>query len=101
MNTTEILIDEQKYECRLTAKKCVELERYFGKNPLTIFMSGIPKISDAIKVFQVASGVTEEKAYDLYDAYIVEGNSMPDFIDFVMKIFTDSGFLRKDEESKN
>lgn len=101
MNTTDITINDQKYECRLTAKKCVELERQFGKNPLTMFIGGLPKLSDAIKVFQVASGVTEDKAYELYDCYVEEGHSMPEFIDFVMKIFTDSGFLRKDEDSKN
>lgn len=98
---TNIEINGKTYECKLTSKRCIQLERKFGKNPLSMFMTGLPKLSDAITVFQYSAALeNEDEAIDLYDAYIEEGHSMPEFIDFVMQIFKDSGFLRKDENDQ-
>lgn len=105
---SEITIGDKDLKLRLDAKGCVGLERKLGKSPLAIFTdstNNIPKLEELIQVLHCSlqkyqQGYTEDKAYDLYDEYIDEGNTFTDFIPLVMDIFKASGFFKQEEIDK-
>lgn len=106
---TELNIGEKEYKLRLDARGCVALERKLGKSPLSIFMQAqegsLPTLEQIILILQASmqkfhSGITENNVYDLYDAYIEQGNTFTDLISVVLEIFKVSGFF-KEEDVKN
>ena len=97
-----LTIAHKDYNCRLSAKTSVELEEKLGKNPLAIMLGGIPKLSDVLTVFSKAAGISEEESYSVYDSFIQEGGSMPEFVSKVMEIYKDSGYFNtKGDSEKN
>lgn len=86
------------YTCKMSARIMVELEDKLGKNPLEVFVGGLPKMSDCLSVFAKSAGISEEEAFTAYDAFISDGGSMPDFISEVMKIYKDAGFFKEPKE---
>ena len=109
---TEFTAGERTYKLRLTTKGIVSLERKLGYNPLQMFMGidsdVLPKFSDMIKVLHqmlqtYEHGITEDDAYEIYDAYVADGHSMWDLIPVLIEVFQEAGFLPKegDGESKN
>lgn len=95
-----LTIGHKDYNCRMTARVTVELEEKLGKNPLAIMVGGLPKISDLLTVFSKSAGISEEEAFNAYDAYISDGGSMPDFVSEIMKIYKDAGFFKAEEETE-
>ena len=108
---TTVTIGEVDYKCRLNARGLIDLEGILHCNPLNVFMSvsenELPKIAEMIAVFYISlqpynNGITLEKTYDLYDAYIEEGNSFTDFVELIMNIYKTSGLIKEaTEETKN
>lgn len=109
---TTITIDGTDYKARLNAKACVDLEKKLGTNPLNVFAKiaedgSIPDLSVLISIFQASlsaynHGITIDKAYELYDKFVDDGNTMMDLVPILMDVFKVSGFFKvEDEEEKN
>lgn len=108
---TTITIKDKDYNCRLTAKACVELEKRLDENPLQVFIKAadgeLPKLSEMLTIFHESlkkdnHGIKIEDVYDIYDDYCDDGNTMVDFMQVLIQIFKDSGFMKtEEEESKN
>ena len=103
----------KEYKLRLNTRNVVELEKRLGCNPIMIFgLDGetIPTVSAMVVILHAAlqyyhHGITLEKAYDIFDAYLEEGNTSVDFIKVIMEIYKVSGIVPKEaateEDEKN
>lgn len=112
---TTFTVKENEYKCRLTAKACVDLEKRMGTNPLNIFTkiaqnsSTIPNLEDLIVILHASLQAYNHKislddVYEIYDAFVDEGNTMLDLVPIILDIFKVSGFFKEEEveeEGKN
>lgn len=94
------------YKLRLNTRSMVSLEKQIGCSPLAIFGDGttLPKVDDMVKVLYAAlqplnHGITLEDTYDIFDAYLDDGNTVVDFATILLDIYRVSGII-KQEESK-
>ena len=104
---------KKTYKLRLTTRNVVELERKLGGNPLTIFGDGetIPTIGSMVAVLHCAlqafeHGISYDDAFDIFDAWLEEGNIATDFINVILEVYRASGLAPKqadneDNEEKN
>lgn len=105
---TTLTIKDKEYKCRLNAKACVDLEKRLGTNPLNVFTKvasngEVPSLETLLMILHASlqameHGITLEKTYELYDAYVEEGHTMVDLIPFILDIFKTSGFFVEEEE---
>lgn len=94
----------KEYKLRLNTRNVVELEKKLGCNPIMIFgMDGdkIPTVSAMVVILHAAlqsfhHGITLEKAYDIFDSYLEDGNTSVDFIKVIMEIYRVSGIVPKE-----
>lgn len=102
---TELTAGGQTYKLRLTTQGTVQLEKTLGYNPLQIFMGidedVLPKFSDMMAVLHQAlqayqHGITKEDAFEIFDAFRADGNTLWDLIPILLDVFIDAGFLPKD-----
>ena len=99
----------KEYKLRLNTRNVVALENEIKCNPLAIFGNGdtVPTISVMVAVLhnslqQYQHGITKNDAYDIFDAYLADGNSMTDFITVILDIYKVSGLIPKAaEDEKN
>ena len=108
---TTLTIKDKEYKCRLNAKACVDLEKRLRTNPLNIFTrvasnGEVPPLEVLLQILHASlqtmeHGITLEKTYDLYDAYVEDGHTMVDLIPFILEIFKTSGFFVEDSDGKN
>lgn len=97
------------YKLRLSTRNTVQLEKQLGCNPLAIFGKGdtIPTVTTMVNVLyasllQYNHGITLNDAYDIFDDYIADGNSMTDFVNVLLEIYKVSGLIKIEEvEGKN
>ena len=96
------------YKLRLNTRNIVTLEKQLGCNPLSIFGDGsvIPTISTMVNVLfaslqQYNHGITMNDAYDIFDSYIEDGNSMTDFVPVILEIYKVSGLIKAEGAEKN
>ena len=98
------------YKFRLSTRNTVMLEKQLGCTPLAIFGSGdtIPTITQMVNILyasliQYNHGITLNDAYDIFDAYLADGNTMTDFIQVIVDIYKTSGLIKTEgtEEEKN
>lgn len=94
------------YKLRLNTRGIVALEKQLGTNPLGIFGNGdtLPPIGQMVAVLhaslqQYHHGITMNDAYDIFDAYLEDGNAVTDFIAVILEIYKVSGIIR--EEASN
>lgn len=107
----EFTAGERTYKLRLTTRGIVSLEKKLGYNPLQMFMNidedVLPKFGDMITVLHQTlqayeHGITEDDAYEIYDAYVADGHTMWDLVPLLIEVFREAGFLPKEEgDSKN
>lgn len=97
---------ENSYKLRLNTRNVIVLEKQLGMNPLSIFGNGevLPPITSLVAVLyasllQYNHGITMDKAYDIFDDYLADGNTATDFIDVILEIYKVSGIIKGD--SKN
>ena len=95
------------YKLRLNTRASVALEKAIGCNPLAIFGDGntIPTVSTMVHVLHAAlqpleHNITLEKAFDIFDSYIEDGNTPLDFIKVIIELYKVSGIM-KEETPKN
>ena len=103
---TVINVGEKEYKARLNAKACVELEKKLGTNPLNIFVKmigegdaiNLPSLGDLITILHASlqayhHGISVDKAYEIYDAFVNEGNNIMDLVAIVSEIYKVSGLM--------
>lgn len=98
------------YQLRLNTRNVVMLEKMLGKNPLAIFGNGetLPTITEMVQILysslqQLNHGITLDKAYDIFDAYLADGHSSTDFVQVIVDIYKVSGLIANvsEENEKN
>lgn len=94
-----------EYKLRLGTRQVVMLERTLGCNPLAIFgmnFDKVPTITDMVAILhaslqQLHHGITMDKAFDIFDAYLADGNTATDFINVILEIYKASGLIATGE----
>ena len=97
-----------EYKLRLNTRNIVSLEKSIECNPLMIFGNGdkVPTISVMVAVLhaslqQYHHGITLEKAFDIFDEYLADGNAVTDFIPIILEIYKVSGLIKEENDGKN
>lgn len=93
------------YKLRLNTRQVVALEQKINCNPLAIFGSRgdrIPTITEMVAVLHASlqpmqHGITVDKAYDIFDAWIADGHQHTDFISVIISIYKASGIIKADD----
>lgn len=95
-----------EYKLRLGTRQILGLERVLGCNPLAIFGNGdtIPTVTSMVAILhaslqQLHHGITMDKAYDIFDAYLADGHTAVDFVSVILEIYKASGLIAN--EAKN
>ena len=106
---TTITIGGIDYKARLNAKACVELEKKLGTNPLNVYSKiatdgSLPDLGTMIIILQASlstlnHGITLDKAYELYDTFIEDGNTMMDLVPIIFEVFKVSGLFKEEEDT--
>ena len=98
----------KEYKLKLDTKNIVSLENKIGCNPLAIFGKGdtIPTVSTMVAVLHASlqpyhHGITIDDAYNIFDAYLEDGNSTTDFINVIVEIYKVSGIINEKLMEKN
>lgn len=96
------------YKLKLDTRSIVSLEKKIGCNPLAIFGKGdtIPTVSTMVAVLHASlqpyhHGITIDDAYNIFDAYLEDGNSTTDFINVIVEIYKVSGIINEKLMEKN
>ena len=105
------------YKLRLNTRNIVSLEKQLGCNPVMVFGNGdkVPTVTQMVAILNASlqtyhHGVTMDKAYDIFDAYLADGHVMTDFIPVIIDIYRASGIMKAEgspddtedgEEEKN
>lgn len=91
------------YKLRLNTRNVIALEKTLGCNPLSVFGDGetLPTITVMVTVLhaslqQLNHGVSLNDAFDIFDAYLADGNSATDFINVMLEIYKVSGLINQD-----
>lgn len=92
------------YKLRINTRNIVSLEKQLGCNPVSIFGEGdrIPTITEMVNILyaslqQLNHGITLNDTYDIFDAYLADGNSATDFIPIMVEVFKASGLISGEE----
>lgn len=99
---------KREYKLRLNTRNVVMLEKQLGCNPLAIFGDGntLPSVTSMVTILhaslqQYHHGITLNDAYDIFDDYLANGNTMTDFIPIIIEIYKVSGIISEGAEGKN
>jgi hypothetical protein len=107
---TDFTAGNKDYKLRLNTRNIVVLEKQLGCNPLNIFGDGsnLPTITTMVTILhsalqQYQHNISLNDAYDIFDAYLADGNSSTDFINVILEIYRASGIIPADgaAETKN
>ena len=99
------------YKLRLNTRSIVNLEKSLGNvNPVNIFLDmeqqqALAPVSVMVAVLHAAlqqyhHGISLNDAYEIFDAYIEDGNSVDAFIYVILDIYRESGLIPKEEEQE-
>jgi hypothetical protein len=96
------------YKLRLNTRNTVALEKALGCNPLAIFGNGeeIPTITTMVNILyfslqQLNHGISLDEAYNIFDSYLDDGNTVTDFITVILDVYKVSGIIRATDNEKN
>ena len=100
MNYVDFSAGNKEYKLRLNTRNVVALEKALGCNPVAVFGDGdtIPSITAMVTILhaslqQLNHGITVTDAYDIFDAWIMDGNNMVDFVKIILDIYKASGIV--------
>ena len=92
------------YRLRLSTRNIVALEKQLGMNPLSIFGNGdtMPTITTMVQLLnaslqQFHHGITLNDAYEIFDAFLNDGNTMTDFLPVIVEIYKVSGLIKSED----
>lgn len=95
------------YKLRLNTRSIVSLEKQLGCNPIAIFGDGttLPTVENMVYVLYAAlqplnHGITLNDAYDIFDAYLADGNTIVEFATLLLDIYKVSGIIKPEVEEK-
>ena len=98
-------VGNKTYKLRLNTRNTVALEKALGSNPLAIFGDGeeIPTVTNMVAVLhaslqQYNHGITVADAYDIFDAYLEDGNQITDFVYVILEVYKVSGIIKTEAE---
>lgn len=107
MNYVDFSAGNKDYKLRLNTRGVVALERQLNCNPLAIFGNGdtIPTVTVMVTILhaslqQYNHGITLNDAYDIFDAWLDEGNSTVDFVKTILEIYKASGLVPHEIETQ-
>ena len=107
MNYIDFNAGNNAYKLRLNIRNTVALEKMLGCNPLAIFGEGdtIPTITVMVQILhaslqQYHHNVSLTNAYDIFEDWLADGNSITDFLPVIIDIYKASGII-KDVAEKN
>lgn len=107
MNYIDFSAGNKDYKLRLNTRNTVMLEKQLNCNPLSIFGDGdtIPTVTIMVAILnaslqQYNHGISLNDAYDIFDAWLADGNSTTDFIPVILDIYKASGIIPKDKEEE-
>lgn len=96
----------KEYKLRINTRNIMSLEKQLGCNPLTVFGNGdrVPTITEMVHILyaslqQYNHGITLNDTYDIFDAYLDDGNVMTDFIPVIVEIYKVSGLIKNEDGS--
>jgi hypothetical protein len=96
------------YKLRLNTRNVVELERRLGCNPLAIFGNGdtLPTVTAMATILfcslqQYHHGITLDAAFDIFDEWLADGNTLTDFIPVILEVYKVSGIIAEGNNEKN
>lgn len=94
---------DKDYKLRLNTRAVVALEKQLGCNPLGIFGDGesIPTITTMVTVLHASlqalhHGININDAYDIFDAWLEDGNASVDFVHILLDVYKVSGIIPKE-----
>ena len=100
--------DNKQYKLRLNTRNIVTLEKMLDNSPLAIFGDGetMPTVTDMVAILfcslqQYQHNISLNDAYDIFDAYIADGNSVTDFLSVIIGVYKVSGLIKETPEAKN
>lgn len=101
----EFSVGEKIYKLRLNTRNIVSLEKVLECNPLGIFGNGetIPTVQQMVNIMfyamqQYQHGITLTDAYDIFDKWLDDGNTVTDFISVILEIYKVSGIIKEGAE---
>ena len=108
MNYIDFEAGSKAYKLRLNTRNTVALEKVLGCNPLHIFDTTgerLPSVTVMVAILhaslqQYQHGIGMNDAYDIFDDYINDGNSIDDFVYVILDIYRASGIIPKEVESE-
>ena len=108
MNYVNFEAGNKAYKLRLNTRNVVALEKALGANPLSIFdVEGneLPPVTALVAVLhaslqQYNHGISLNDAYEIFDAYLEDGNSVDKFIYVVLDIYRESGLIPKEDATE-
>lgn len=100
----EFFVGDTVYKLRLNTRNIVTLEKLLGCSPLAVFGDGeqMPKTTDMVNILfcslqQYQHSITLDKAFEIFDKYLEDGNSLTDFIPVILEIYKASGLIREEK----
>lgn len=107
MNYVDFTAGNKDYKLRLSIRATVALEKQLGCNPVLIFGDGdkIPTITVMVNILHAAlqqlnHGITLDTAYNIFEDWLNDGNSITDFLPIIIDVYKASGII-KDTAEKN
>lgn len=98
---------EKQYKLRLNIRATVALEKQLGVNPLMIFENGetIPTITTMVSILHAAlqqfnHGITLNDAYNIFEAWLNDGNTVVDFLPVIIDVYKVSGIIKQEEATE-
>lgn len=96
------------YKLRLNTRNIVALEKALGCNPLMIFGADgerFPSITEMVAILyhslqQLNHSISLENAYEIFDAYLADGNATTDFIKVIFDVYKVSGIIKESAETE-
>lgn len=106
MNYIDFTAGNKDYKLRLNTRNIVMLEKQLGCNPLSIFGEKgdtIPTVSVMVTILhcslqQYNHGISLNDTYDIFDAWMADGNATTDFIPIILEIYKASGIVPNEKE---
>ena len=100
MNYVDFSAGNKEYKLRLNTRSIVDLEKKLGCNPVGIFGDGdtVPTVTVMVTIFhaslqQLNHGITLNDAYDIFDAWLMDGHNTVDFVKIILDIYKASGIV--------
>lgn len=105
MNYIDFTAGNKEYKLRMNVRNTIALEKQLGQNPLSIFGNGdtLPTLTTMVLILhsslqQYQHNITLSDAYDIFEDWLNDGNTVTDFIPIIIEVYKASGIIKADTE---